>query len=170
MAELGAVEDWMQTRATVALVAMAEDDIATAQRILDELAADDRSESVFGGAISQLCGRAELLLAQGRAGRQVAVDDQLAQDVGDALGGAAAVDAKARLLAQRPEHRAPFVGGRPRNACAEGMRTGGRLGTRRPVAAAARGQHRHDLAGGEFAGALRRQRLAVDEVRAAGSR
>jgi len=66
MAELGAVEDWAQTRAAVALVAISQGDLAEAERILDELALDDRVESVFGGAISQLCGRAELLLAQGR--------------------------------------------------------------------------------------------------------
>lgn len=66
MAELGAVEDWAQTNAAVALVAISQGDFARAERILDELAHDDRVESVFGGAISQLCGRAELLLAQGR--------------------------------------------------------------------------------------------------------
>jgi len=72
MAELGAVEDWAQTRAAVALVAISQGDLIQAERILDELARDDRVESVFGGAISQLCGRAELLLAQGR------IDDGLA--------------------------------------------------------------------------------------------
>ena len=66
MAALGAVEDWTQTRGGVALVAIATGDLTEAERILDELAADDRAESVFGGAIGQLCGRAELLLAQGR--------------------------------------------------------------------------------------------------------
>jgi len=66
MSELGAVEDWAQTRAAVALVAISQDDLVEAERILDDLARDDRVESVFGGAISQLCGRAELLLAQGR--------------------------------------------------------------------------------------------------------
>lgn len=66
MALLGAVEDWAQCRALLALAAITDRDFAEAERIFDELAADERVESVFGGAISQLCGRAELLLAQGR--------------------------------------------------------------------------------------------------------
>jgi tetratricopeptide (TPR) repeat protein len=66
MAELGAVDDWAQARAAIALGAIAQGDLDEAERILDELAADDGVQSVFGGAISQLCGRAELLLAQGR--------------------------------------------------------------------------------------------------------
>jgi predicted ATPase/tetratricopeptide (TPR) repeat protein len=66
MVEVGAVEDWMQTRAALALIAMTEGDVAEAERIFEELAGDERSESVFGGVISQLCGRAELLIAQGR--------------------------------------------------------------------------------------------------------
>jgi len=66
MAELGAIEDWMQTQAVVALIALREGDLETAERMLDEIARDERSDSVFGGAISLLCGRAELLLAQDR--------------------------------------------------------------------------------------------------------
>lgn len=66
MAELGAVEDWAQTRATVALVAIAQGELDEAERTLDELGRDDRIESVFGGAIGYLCGRAELLLARGQ--------------------------------------------------------------------------------------------------------
>ncbi len=66
MADLGATEDLMQTQAALALIAISEDDIAEAERIFDVLAGDERSGSVFGGIISQLCGRAELLLAQGR--------------------------------------------------------------------------------------------------------
>lgn len=66
MAELGAVDDWAQARAAIALGAIAQGDLEEAERILDELASDDGVQSVFGGAISQLCGRAELLLAQGR--------------------------------------------------------------------------------------------------------
>jgi predicted ATPase/tetratricopeptide (TPR) repeat protein/DNA-binding SARP family transcriptional activator len=66
MAALGAVEDWAQCRSLIALAAIAQRDFAEAERIFDELGADERVESVFGGAISQLCGQAELLLAQGR--------------------------------------------------------------------------------------------------------
>lgn len=66
MADLGAVEDWTQCRSLLALTAIVRGDYAEAERIFDELGADERVESVFGGAISQLCGRAELLLAQGR--------------------------------------------------------------------------------------------------------
>jgi predicted ATPase/tetratricopeptide (TPR) repeat protein/DNA-binding SARP family transcriptional activator len=66
MAALGAVEDWAQCRSLVALVDIAQGRFTEAARILDELGADERVQSVFGGAISQLCGRAELCLAQGR--------------------------------------------------------------------------------------------------------
>lgn len=75
MAELGAVEDWVQTSAVVALAAMADGALGDAERILDGLSGDDRAESVFGGAISLLCGRAELLLAQGRVEEGLAAYD-----------------------------------------------------------------------------------------------
>jgi len=66
MAELGATEDWAQTQAVVALVAIREGDLDTAEEIFDMISADERVQSVFGGAIGQLCGRAELMLARGQ--------------------------------------------------------------------------------------------------------
>ena len=66
LAALGAMEDWAQVMSVVALVAIDEGDLEGAQRIFDELNADERLQSGFGGAISQLCGAAELLLARGQ--------------------------------------------------------------------------------------------------------
>lgn len=88
LAALGAVEDWAQTRAMVAVIAICQGDLDDAEGILDELAADDRVQSVLGGgAISYECGRAELLLARG-----------------DVPGGLAAYRAAAVSLAQRAVH------------------------------------------------------------------
>jgi hypothetical protein len=81
---LGATDDWAQCRATVALIAIAQGDIGLAERILDELGRDEKVQSVLGGgAISYLCGRAELLLARGEIaaglGAYDAAADQLAR-------------------------------------------------------------------------------------------
>jgi predicted ATPase/tetratricopeptide (TPR) repeat protein len=62
---LGAVEDYAQTRANLAMVAVHEGRFNEAEAILDELAAEDGAQTVFGGALGLLCGRAELLLARG---------------------------------------------------------------------------------------------------------
>ncbi|WGL50500.1 BTAD domain-containing putative transcriptional regulator [Nocardioides sp. BP30] len=68
MAALGAVEDWAQSLATVALVAIAQGNLSEAESILEDLLDNERVQSVLGGgAISYLCGRAELLLARGDA-------------------------------------------------------------------------------------------------------
>jgi tetratricopeptide (TPR) repeat protein len=63
---LGAVEDYAQTRANLAMVAVHEGRFDEAEAILDQLAAEDGAQSVFGGALGLLCGRAELLLARGQ--------------------------------------------------------------------------------------------------------
>jgi predicted ATPase/tetratricopeptide (TPR) repeat protein len=64
---LGAVEDYAQTRANLAMVAVHEGRFDEAEAILDELATEDGAQSVFGGALGLLCGRAELLLARGQS-------------------------------------------------------------------------------------------------------
>ena len=66
MLAVGALEDWAQCRSIEALVAITDGELELADRILAELEGDERLRSVFGGRISQICGRAELLLAQGR--------------------------------------------------------------------------------------------------------
>jgi len=63
---LGAQEDVAQLRAVLGLGAMADGRLAEAERIFDELEADDGGTGVFGAAIVLLCGRAELDLAGGR--------------------------------------------------------------------------------------------------------
>jgi predicted ATPase len=62
---LGALEDHAQTRATLAMLALHQGRLDEAERIFDELAAQDGTEALFGGAMELMCGRAELLLAQG---------------------------------------------------------------------------------------------------------
>jgi hypothetical protein len=64
---LGAVEDYAQTRANLAMVAVHEGRFDEAEAILDVLAAEDGVQSVFGGALGLLCGRAEVLLARGQS-------------------------------------------------------------------------------------------------------
>jgi predicted ATPase len=63
---LGAYEDHAQTRAILAMLAVHEGRLDDAERIFDEVAADDNAQALFGGAMELMCGRAELLLAQGK--------------------------------------------------------------------------------------------------------
>jgi tetratricopeptide (TPR) repeat protein len=63
---LGAYEDHSQTRAILAMLALHEGRLADAERIFDEVAAEDNAQALFGGAMELMCGRAELLLAQGK--------------------------------------------------------------------------------------------------------
>ena len=62
---VGAFEDHAQARASLAMVALHEGQLDEAERILDEMSEDSSAQSLFGGAIGVLCGRAELLLARG---------------------------------------------------------------------------------------------------------
>jgi predicted ATPase/tetratricopeptide (TPR) repeat protein len=66
LAALGADEDVAQLKAVLAVGAMEEGRIAEAERIFDELEADDSATGIFGAAIILLCGRPELDLAAGR--------------------------------------------------------------------------------------------------------
>ncbi|MDF1603866.1 BTAD domain-containing putative transcriptional regulator [Nocardioides sp. YIM 152315] len=63
---LGADEDVAQLKAVLALGAMEDGRIADAERIFDEIEAEDSGAGVFGAAIVMLCGRPELDLAAGR--------------------------------------------------------------------------------------------------------
>ena len=63
---LGANEDVAQLKAVLAVGAMEKGEIAEAERIFDEIEAEDLGAGIFGAAIILLCGRAELDLAAGR--------------------------------------------------------------------------------------------------------
>nr|WP_258562660.1 BTAD domain-containing putative transcriptional regulator [Nocardioides sp. MAH-18] len=63
---LGASEDVAQLKAVLAVGAMDQGRVAEAERLFDEIEAEDLGSSIFGGAIILLCGRAELALAAGR--------------------------------------------------------------------------------------------------------
>jgi len=62
---LGASEDYVQTKATLALIALHDGRLDEAERILDDLSTEDGGQSLFGAALALLCGRSELLLARG---------------------------------------------------------------------------------------------------------
>ncbi|WP_300682464.1 NB-ARC domain-containing protein [Nocardioides sp.] len=62
---VGAHEDAAQVRAVHALVALREGDLDEADRILDQVVAEDPTQSVFGAGVALVCGRAEVLLARG---------------------------------------------------------------------------------------------------------
>jgi predicted ATPase/tetratricopeptide (TPR) repeat protein len=62
---LGAYEDYAQTRAMLAMLALHEGRLDEAARIFDEVAGEDGAGTLFGGAMELMCGRAELLLARG---------------------------------------------------------------------------------------------------------
>jgi predicted ATPase/tetratricopeptide (TPR) repeat protein len=64
---LDAIEDYAQTRANLAMIEIHEGRLDEARAIFDELAAEDGAQSMFGGALGLLCGRAELLLARGQS-------------------------------------------------------------------------------------------------------
>lgn len=63
---LGAYEDCAQTSGILAMIALHEGRLDEAERIFDEVAADDSARAFFSGAMELMCGRAELLLAGGR--------------------------------------------------------------------------------------------------------
>jgi predicted ATPase len=63
---LGAHDDHAQARGTLAMLALHQGRFDEAERIFDELAVQDGAQSLFGGAMELMCGRAELLLAQGK--------------------------------------------------------------------------------------------------------
>lgn len=63
---LGADEDVAQLKAVLAIGAMEAGDLAEAERIFDEIEANDAGTGIFGAAIILLCGRPELDLAAGR--------------------------------------------------------------------------------------------------------
>ncbi|MBB5873709.1 putative ATPase [Allocatelliglobosispora scoriae] len=65
LASLGAHEDYVQTLATLAMLALHEGRLDEAAQIFDEVAAEDGAQALFGGATELMCGRAELLLARG---------------------------------------------------------------------------------------------------------
>lgn len=62
---LGAVEDAGQTRAVFAIAALRAGRADDAERIIEEVAATDGGQSLLGGAITVLCGRAEVALVRG---------------------------------------------------------------------------------------------------------
>ncbi len=66
MERLGAVEDCMQLKALLATSDIAAGNLDDAERLLSELAEQDRGRTVIGGLMVDLCGRAELALARGR--------------------------------------------------------------------------------------------------------
>lgn len=63
---LGAYEDCAQTSGILAMIALHEGRLDEAERIFDEVAADDSARAFFSGAMELMCGRAELLLAGGK--------------------------------------------------------------------------------------------------------
>ncbi|WP_243059974.1 AAA family ATPase [Nocardioides sp. SR21] len=66
---LGAGEDVAQLKAVLAVGAMVDGRLDEAERIFEEIEAEDAGTGVFGAAIILLCGRAELDLASGRVDR-----------------------------------------------------------------------------------------------------
>ncbi|SDD06531.1 ATP-binding protein [Nocardioides lianchengensis] len=69
---LGADEDAGQTRSVFAIAALRSGRVDEAERIFEEIAATDGGQSLMGGAISILCGRAEVALARGQVGEGLA--------------------------------------------------------------------------------------------------
>ncbi|MFI2707517.1 hypothetical protein ACH5WX_08225, partial [Nocardioides sp. CER28] len=65
LTEIGAWDDMAQTQSMLALAAIRLGELDEAERILDAVAADESSQSIFGGAVSRLAGHAELLLSRG---------------------------------------------------------------------------------------------------------
>lgn len=63
---LGAYEDCAQARGILAMIALHEGRLDDAERIFDEMTAEDSALALFGGAMELMCGRAELLLARGK--------------------------------------------------------------------------------------------------------
>jgi hypothetical protein len=66
MRALGAHEDALQLVSVLAVAELTAGRVAEAERLLDEIATQDEQQSVFGGMIVVLCGRAELALVRGQ--------------------------------------------------------------------------------------------------------
>jgi tetratricopeptide (TPR) repeat protein len=62
---IGAWDDVAQTRSMLVLAAIRTGDLDEAERLLSQVESDEAVDSIFGGAIGRLAGRAELLLARG---------------------------------------------------------------------------------------------------------
>jgi predicted ATPase/DNA-binding SARP family transcriptional activator/tetratricopeptide (TPR) repeat protein len=65
LTEIGAWDDIAQTQSMLALAAIRLGELGEAEQILEQVDADESSQSIFGGAVSRLAGHAELLLARG---------------------------------------------------------------------------------------------------------
>jgi hypothetical protein len=65
MDALGATEDLAQLRALLVVTALDDRRFDDAQSLMDEIVADERNRSVFGGGVVVHCGAAELALARG---------------------------------------------------------------------------------------------------------
>ncbi len=65
MERLGAVEDSLQLRALLAICEMTAGRLDDAERLLAEIADDERTQAILGGLMVVLCGSAELALARG---------------------------------------------------------------------------------------------------------
>ena len=72
MEALGAYEDVAQLKAVLAVGAMEAGRLDEAERIFDEIEAEDMGAGIFGGAIILLCGRAELDAGRGPHRRRAA--------------------------------------------------------------------------------------------------
>lgn len=69
---LGAEEDASQARAVFAVAALRAGRPGDAERIIEEIATTEGGESLFGGALIVLCGRAEVALARGQVAEGLA--------------------------------------------------------------------------------------------------
>jgi predicted ATPase/DNA-binding SARP family transcriptional activator len=67
--DLDARDDAMQSRAILAVAAQERGDLATAERLYDEVRARERGHPTFGGDMLSLAGRAELAFARGEVAR-----------------------------------------------------------------------------------------------------
>lgn len=61
---VGAIEDYTQARTVLAIVAVHRGLLDEAQDLIDELAVEESSQSIFGGALAIACCRAEILLGR----------------------------------------------------------------------------------------------------------
>ena len=69
---LGAAEDAGQTRSVFAIAALRAGRLDEAERIFEEIAGTDGGQSLLGGAISVICGRAEVALVRGQVAEGLA--------------------------------------------------------------------------------------------------
>ena len=63
--ELGARDDLLEVRMSLAMIAIHQGEVDQADRIVDEVARGDLDQSIFGGALRLRCNQAELQLAHG---------------------------------------------------------------------------------------------------------